>query len=190
MTGFTIRFDADDASLRLARHLDHLLRTIGGNPASEHIVTVCVGTDRATGDALGPIVGTHLTDLGVQNVYGTLADPVHAGNLTDTLIEIDRTHKDPFVIAVDASLSTTKNVGNIDARVGSLRPGLGAIKRLPPVGNIHIVGAVNVGGFREYEVLQNTRLYNVMRMGAVIARAVYAAVQGKVSYQEARCEVI
>jgi putative sporulation protein YyaC len=45
---------------------------------------------------------------------------------------------------------------------GPVRPGAGVNKDLPPVGTHHITGIVNVGGFMEYFVLQNTRLSLVM----------------------------
>ena len=42
---------------------------------------LCIGTDRATGDALGPLVGSYLLKNGLENVYGTVDEPVHAENL-------------------------------------------------------------------------------------------------------------
>jgi len=44
---------------------------------------------------------------------------------------------------------------------------------LPPVGDMHITGIVNVGGFMEYFVLQNTRLSLVMKMSHIIAEAIF-----------------
>ena len=44
-------------------------------------------------------------------------------------------------------------------------------KQLPEVGKMHIIGVVNVGGFMEYLVLQNTRLSLVMRMAEVISES-------------------
>jgi hypothetical protein len=42
---------------------------------------ICIGTDRSSGDSLGPFVGTYLNEMGYKNVYGTLDEPVHAMNL-------------------------------------------------------------------------------------------------------------
>ena len=42
-------------------------------------------------------------------------------------------------------------------------------KSLPEVGDVHINGIVNVSGFMEYFVLQNTRLNLVMSMSNVLA---------------------
>lgn len=47
----------------------------------------------------------------------------------------------------------------------------GVSKTLPPVGDIHVTGIVNVGGYMEYLVLQNTRLSVVIRMAEVISKA-------------------
>ena len=52
---------------------------------------------------------------------------------------------------------------------GPLKPGTGVNKDLPPIGDAHITGIVNVGGFMEYLVLQNTRLSLVIRMAEAIA---------------------
>jgi len=43
---------------------------------------------------------------------------------------------------------------------------------LPPIGDAYVTGVVNVGGFMEYLVLQNTRLSLVIKMADAIARGV------------------
>ncbi|KUK37170.1 MAG: Putative sporulation protein, partial [Thermacetogenium phaeum] len=78
----------------------------------------------------------------------------------------------PLIIAVDASLGQPQNVGAITIGKGHLKPGTGVHKELPPVGDIFITGVVNIGGYLEYLVLQNTRLGLVMKMADCIARAV------------------
>ncbi|MNT94758.1 hypothetical protein D3C72_2365110 [compost metagenome] len=45
-----------------------------------------------------------------------------------------------------------------------MKPGAGVGKDLPPVGDYNIVGIVNVSGFMEYFVLQNTRLSLVYQL--------------------------
>lgn len=135
------------------------------------LVLLCIGTDRSTGDSLGPLVGSKVADrLPPQvTVYGTLDQPVHAVNLEATIDEIKRNFEKPFIIAVDACLGRTESIGFINIKSGPLRPGTGVNKHLPAVGQMHIIGVVNVGGFMEYLVLQNTRLSLVMRMAEVIS---------------------
>ena len=152
---------AGDLSLRLKKH-----------NCEDPRILLCIGTDRSTGDCLGPLVGSKIDQMnqGFFEVYGTLNNPVHASNLKDTLEEINSRYKDPLIIAVDACLGQIENVGYINLGNGSLHPGAGVNKNLPPVGQIHITGIVNVGGFMEYMVLQNTRLNIVMGLADIIAR--------------------
>ena len=54
------------------------------------LIFLCIGSDRATGDSLGPIVGQKLYKHKFPNlyIYGTLEYPVHAKNLEETLRQI------------------------------------------------------------------------------------------------------
>lgn len=139
------------------------------------IVILCIGTDRSTGDCLGPLVGYKLKLIQYANVYvyGTLDNPVHAKNLCEVLDQIKARHDRPFIIAIDACLGKTDRVGKINIGKGPLKPGAGVNKSLPEVGHIHIVGVVNISGFMEYLILQNTRLSLVMRMADTISSGIH-----------------
>lgn len=143
-----------------------------GLQKEQEIVLLCIGTDRSTGDCLGPLVGAKMQALNQEylNIYGTLDNPVHAGNLKEKLEEIHTRFNNPFIMAVDACLGSLESVGHISIGDGSLQPGAGVKKDLPAVGDVHITGIVNVGGFLEYMVLQNTRLNVVMKMADIIAK--------------------
>jgi len=148
-------------------------------PWHDKLVVVAVGTDRSTGDALGPLVGSALLDLlasGEAEILGNLKAPVHANNLAEALTDLRKRWNQPFVIAVDACLGSAENVGSVTVSPGPLQPGAGVNKQLPEVGNMHVTGTVNVGGFMEYFVLQNTRLGLVMSMAELIAGALSEAV--------------
>lgn len=137
------------------------------------LVIMCIGTDRSTGDSLGPLIGHKLQRIlkkyGNVFVHGTLDEPVHAKNLKASIDYIYRSYKNPFVIAIDACLGRLERVGCIHISHGPLKPGAGVNKDLPPVGDIHVTGIVNFGGFMEYIVLQNTRLSLVMKMADTIS---------------------
>lgn len=171
-----IPFNEPTVLNRLSQNLEHYLRAL---PQERRIVIVCVGTDRSTGDSLGPLVGTALSREGSSlfDLYGTLDEPVHAMNLGDTLLKIMRSARQPFVIAVDACLGQVASVGCIQVGAGPVRPGAGVNKELPPVGDIHMTGIVNVGGFMEYFVLQNTRLNLVMKMSEIISQSLLRAIK-------------
>lgn len=156
--------------------LTRMVRYISGADSAK--ILLCIGTDRSTGDCLGPLVGTKVLsyDNNFYKVYGTLDHPVHAGNLKEKMEEIRSNYANPFIIAVDACLGQLENVGFVSLGDGSLQPGAGVNKNLPPVGQIHITGIVNVGGFMEFLVLQNTRLNLVMRLADTIANGLVLAV--------------
>ncbi len=121
--------------------------------AGQDIVLVCIGSDRATGDCLGPIVGHKLKSYErflkkiSFHLYGTLEKPIHAKNLEATIQFIQLYHPDSLIIAVDASLGVMEHVGYITLSEGSLTPGVGVDKNLPAIGDICITGIVNLSGF-------------------------------------------
>lgn len=170
----------------LSNFLSELLSRLNPDGKKE-ILVMCVGTDRSTGDCLGPLVGWQLSQRNIDlPVYGTLDDPIHASNLSEKLNMVKKTHGDPIIIAVDACLGRLENVGMINLGEGSLKPGAGVHKNLPHVGNIYFTGIVNVGGYMEYIVLQNTRLSVVMRIASVISQSIIHSVKKFSRIQEQR----
>ncbi|GIM28970.1 spore protease YyaC [Clostridium polyendosporum] len=139
------------------------------------IIFICIGTDRSTGDSLGPLVGEKLKYMLRHDVfvYGNLENPVHAKNLDEVLNDIRSKFNNPFIIAIDACLSDIQNVGKIFIEKKPLFPGMAVHKNLPPVGHLSIVGVVNISGNLEFMVLQNTRLYTVMTIADAISRGIY-----------------
>lgn len=134
-------------------------------------VVVCIGTDRSTGDSLGPLTGSFLQDHKPRHVtvYGTIHDPVHATNLESYIQLIKNQHQNPYIIAIDACLGKSTSVGNIILGKGALKPGAALNKLLPQIGNIHLTGVVNISGFMEFSILQNTRLSIVVDMAKQLA---------------------
>lgn len=155
----------------------HMIRYIRSYlpPEPRDIVVVCIGTDRCTGDALGPLTGTYLSKYPIRHlsIYGTIHNPVHAKNLSDILDTIYSTYENPFVIAIDASLGKPTSVGYVLSGIGSLQPGAALKKDLPHVGDLYIAGIVNMSGFMEFQILQSTRLSIVIDMAQAIAKLLY-----------------
>lgn len=145
---------------------------------NKEIIILCVGTDRSTGDSLGPIVGDKLKFLIRDNVYiyGNLENPVHAKNITEINNLILKTHANPYIIAIDASLGELQDVGKVIIESKPLNPGLALNKKLPSVGHLSITGVVNISGSLEFMVLQNTRLYMVMKLAEIISSGLYHSI--------------
>ena len=155
------------------------------------IVILCVGTDRSTGDSLGPIVGDKLKFLvrDKVSIYGNLENPVHAKNISETNDLILKNHDNPYIIAIDASLGSLQNVGKIIIESKPLCPGAALNKNLPPVGDLSIVGIVNISGSLEFMVLQNTRLYIVMKLAEIISSGIYHSILKTIGGRKSSSEI-
>ncbi len=173
-----IPMDSPFAQIKLKDSIIHFLFKYQPE-ISDPTVILCIGTDRSTGDALGPLVGTNLVQYQSPyiRVFGTLEEPVHAINLDETLFQIQNTYHSPFIIAIDAGLGKHSSVGMIDIKDGPLKPGTGVNKELTPVGNMHLTGLVNIGGYMEYFVLQSTRLNLVMKMANIISYSINTGIR-------------
>lgn len=138
------------------------------------IIFVCIGTDRSTGDSLGPLIGYKINNIKYNNVFihGTLDNPVHAKNLDEVMKEINRKYTKPYIVAIDACLGKMDHVGYITIGEGPIRPGSGVNKELAPVGDMFVTGIVNFGGFMDFLVLQNTRLNLVMKMADLVSAGI------------------
>lgn len=161
-----------NASILLHSFISNLLAKLNYT-SDRDLIILCVGTDRSTGDSLGPLTGTLLGKLNVfpATIIGDIHQPVHASNLEATIQDINNQFNNPFIIAIDAGLGKQSSVGYIDVKKGPLKPGTGVNKTLPEIGDMHITGLVNVGGYMEYLVLQSTRLSIVFKMAETITSA-------------------
>ncbi len=141
---------------------------------AKSLVFVCIGTDRSTGDSLGPLIGYKLSGLKSRrvHVYGSLESPVHAKNIDDIMKQVSRDCEEPFVVAIDACLGSMDHVGYVGIGEGPIKPGSGVNKELSPVGDMFVTGIVNFGGFMDFLVLQNTRLYVVMKIADLISSGI------------------
>lgn len=171
------RADAAFSPEHFARELSRLIWEIKREEKKGQVLFLCIGSDRSTGDSLGPLTGYMLTRMAIPDdwkpkVLGTLSRPVHAINLPETVERIGKEHQDAVVIAIDASIGTREHVGYITLSKGAMRPGLGVSKNLAAVGHISITGIVGSQGHFEPLLLQNTRLSVVMDMADCISRGI------------------
>ncbi|MCG3087361.1 spore protease YyaC [Sporosarcina cyprini] len=143
----------------------------------QSLIFYCIGTDRSTGDALGPLTGSHLSESLIFPfpVVGTLENPLHALNLQEHLDKTRDEHSSPFIVAIDACLGKSESIGHLLFQDGPIYPGKAVGKELPAVGDLSIKGVVNISGFMEHAVLQSTRLHLSFEMSRIIARALQLA---------------
>ena len=130
--------------------------------AEETLILLCVGTDKITGDCLGPLVGTKLIERNYSYpLYGTLENPVHGMNLSSVLPELQYLYPSPFFLVVDAALGPAQKIGYVSLSCSPLTPGKGIRRNLPSIGNISITGIIGESGRNSEWELPYTRLYLV-----------------------------
>lgn len=132
------------------------------------IVFFNIGTDRCTGDALAPMLGTLLTEQSDLHesitINGTMERPNHALNLERHYAELD--HDNTFIIGVDACLGEPSEIGSIIVRNSGIRAGAGVGKNLGIQGDMSILGITGEkGGF---DAIKSIRLDLIYKMAKVM----------------------
>lgn len=149
------------------------LRRLLGEQAAPPVV-LCIGSDLAIGDSLGPIAGTMLSrSTGGREgyLYGTLRSPVTAKEVKYLKEFLRKTHPASKIIAVDAAVGEGSELGLIKLTDSPLRPGSGANKRLGSVGDISVLGIIGEKTTFSYTALGLTRLHLVYSMAERISSA-------------------
>lgn len=138
-------------------------------------VVVCVGSDLAIGDSLGPITGSMLRyktqGLNVF-LYGTLSSPVTAKEIPYMRTFLKETHPKSPIIAIDAAVGEEGDIGLIKLNDYPLKPGAGANKKLGAIGDLSVLGIVAEKSVSNYGLLNTTRLNLVYTMSEIISEGV------------------
>ena len=152
-------------------------------------VVVCIGSDLAIGDSLGPITGSMLKfktqGLGVF-LYGTLAAPVTAKEIKYMRTFLKETHAGSQIIAIDAAVGSEGDIGLIKISDTPLMPGAGANKQLGALGDLSIMGVVAEKSIANYGLLNTTRLNLVYTMSEIISDGIASLLWERCSRQKPR----
>ncbi len=138
-------------------------------------VIVCIGSDLAIGDSLGPLVGSMLkykTQGMHVFIYGTLAAPVTAKEIKYLRTFLKETHAGSQIVAVDAAVGAAGDIGLIKFTDSPLYPGAGAQKKLGAIGDISVMGIVAEKSVTNYGLLNTTRLNLVYSMSETLSDAI------------------
>lgn len=146
----------------------------------DKVIFFCIGTDRITGDSLGPIVGDKLRFLFRKirevKVYGYLGHNICANNANEIIRNITNTYKKPLIIAIDSAISKKENIGKIVIENNGMYLGKALNKKINYIGDLSIKGIVsqnvNVPQYN-FKLLQNTSLNLVMNMADVVSSGIY-----------------
>ncbi|MBR2704326.1 MAG: spore protease YyaC [Clostridia bacterium] len=145
----------------------YVIELKSGLDVDSDIVFFCIGTDRVIGDSLGPIIGSLLIDkFGKEYVYGDLFNNVTYENIVSTLDKINTEYDNPFIIAIDAALSTKENIGKIFVDNGiNFGNCLGKnINKIGDVGVKVVVGKDYNNPSLNFNALQNIPLSKILKL--------------------------
>lgn len=151
--------------INFCKYVEFLKRSVD---VDAETVFFCIGTDRVIGDSLGPITGTLIkqkyNDL---NVYGELDETVTYENIRAKLDEINQKFNNPYIVAIDAALSTAENVGKIFIDNQGINFGESLGKNIGNIGNIGIKVVVGVDyndAILNFKTLQNTNMSEIIKL--------------------------
>lgn len=164
-------------------HIFNKLAADGVSAAAEKFldgelpVIVCVGSDLAIGDSLGPVCGSMLQyktrGLPVF-VYGTLPAPVTAKEIPYLRSFLKDTHAGKKILVVDAAVGAPGDVGLLKINNSALLPGAGANKKLGAIGDISVMGIVAEKSVNNFGLLNSTRFHLVYSMAEIISEGLAA----------------
>lgn len=153
-------------------------------------VILCIGTDLAIGDSLGPVCGTMLESKNYSKnffIYGTLKKPITAKEAKYLNEFLKETHPTSKIIAIDAAVGLSGDIGLIKISNKGLKPGLGVNKKLQTIGDVSIMGIVAEKSVFNYSLLNSTRLNLVYKMADIISSSLstFIASNYSISQQKA-----
>ena len=131
-----------------------------------NIVILGIGTDLILGDSIGPFVGTKLKTIENDyiQVYGELSNTINFKNGKDIINNIYKNYKKPYVITIDATLSNSKNIGEIVLNKGYIKIGKAFDKSICFYSNININCIVG----NKY----NTKEKNILELNKIDIKAI------------------
>ena len=136
-------------------------------------IIVCIGTDATIGDCLGPLCGTFIESKRKDLfVYGSLNKTVTAKEIRTMTSFIGKVHPRSKVLAIDAAVGRASDVGSFKISAAPIKPGLGANKDLPAIGDVSIIAIISEKTKNNYDFMNMTRLSPVFGFAKIISDAI------------------
>lgn len=153
--------------------VDSMANTLYKLTKNKKPIFVCIGSDLAIGDSLGPICGTILKQkINGYYIYGCLKKPVTAKEIQFINQFVKNAHPSSTIIAIDAAVGNINDIGLIKILDYGIKPGSGVNKKLDLVGDISIMGIVAERSSYHYSILHATRLNLVFTMAKIISESI------------------
>lgn len=148
------------------------------NNKDKVIIFLCIGTNKVTGDSLGPIVGTNLQKMLKGNkrikVFGNMNNPINALNIKENIDYINKMYMDKYIIVIDSAVSDKNLIGEIFITRNKTILGNGINNKISEIGDISIKCSVckdEYSSVNNFKSLQNVpkrfikNLANIVSIG-------------------------
>lgn len=167
MNSFEYKFDDFSVYYGIANSLKLIYNTFCP-------VIICVGSDLAVGDSLGPIIGSELKDKlqGKAYVYGSLDAPITAKEIKTIYNTINNLHPKSKILVIDAAVGNKEDLGNIKIKDEGIKPGEGINKDLEKIGDVSIIGIVSDKTRSKEAIYNETRFALIKKMSNVIIKGI------------------
>ena len=141
-------------------------------------VIFCIGSERVSGDRIGPLVGDLLRYR--YNVpcfvYGTTSAPINGINLTEYREKAREKHPYADFISIDAAVGNKEDLGKIKYKQGGVKAGGALGEGQEPFGDVGIMGVVAERQEDVLEALLNVSSSFVTVLAEKIAKIVAGAI--------------
>ena len=137
-------------------------------------VIICIGSDLAVGDCLGPLIGSELKEKikGKAYVYGSLDSPITANEINTVFNTINNIHPKSKILVIDAALGEEKDLGKVKIKDVGIKPGEGVNKDLKIIGDLSIIGVVGDKNSPSQTIYNNTRFSLIKSLSNVIVKGI------------------
>lgn len=134
-------------------------------------ILVCIGSPRVAGDAVGPYIGSVLSELDPSlEVYGNIKFPVMATNVNNFAKKLwVKNFFNKPIIAIDACVGPSAQGTIWCLESSGVKPGEACGKQLEFVGNTAII----VNTANKSEDLATVDNFRITRISSIIAKSIY-----------------
>ena len=125
----------------------------------DSIVFICIGSNKVTGDCLGPLVGSYLKSMYKATVYGDMENPINYQNAEKIMKKVENNNGESLKVVIDSALG--KNIGDIIIDDGKVEIGKGLNKNKNIYGDISIKGEVGKNYHNNIKNIQELKNKNI-----------------------------
>lgn len=139
----------------------------------DSIVFICIGSNKVTGDCLGPLVGSYLKSMYKATVYGDMENPINYQNAEKIMKKVENNNSESLKVVIDSALG--KNIGDIIIDDGKVEIGKGLNKNKNIYGDISIkvvVGKNYHNNIKNIQELKNKNIEEIDKIAIDVVKMI------------------